>query len=420
MEEEIDLREYIVVLIKRWKWITALTVIAALVAAVLSFFVLSPKYEALALVLITNPRYQLRFDPRLETLSEIETESKVYPALAMGDDLLELVLERAADRLPPEQRQMDALKAMLNASAAADPSLVELKVVNGDPELAAWLANVWAEQYVAHVNELYGYRSEDVTFFESRLEEARQALEEAEEALVAYEARNQASVLQARLNAKRSALNKYLKAQHDLQMIIKDAQVLRQQWEQQPANAQTALADELAALLLEIQGLSQDGGGVPLQLQVTEGGSLSNRTVGEQIQLLDNLIDGLEERLVEAEKQAAVLSEEILPLQEALQEANTERTRLARSVEVARNTYMTLANKVEETRIAAQDETGEVRLASRAAVPQKPVSPKKKLNVAIAGFLGLFVGVFVAFFVEWWQAPVSETPQSERQAGRDG
>ena len=61
MEDEIDLREYLEVLIRRWKWIVVLVVIAVLAAALFSFFVLQPGYEASALVLITQSALPIAF-----------------------------------------------------------------------------------------------------------------------------------------------------------------------------------------------------------------------------------------------------------------------------------------------------------------------------------------------------------------------
>ena len=160
----------------------------------------------------------------------------------------------------------------------------------------------------------------------------------------------------------------------------------------------------MAALLLQIQGLSQDGE-LPLQLQVASGGSLSNRTVQEQANLLTDLVSALENRSAEMDAQIASIASDILPLQEALQQVTVEKEKLTRERDVARSTYTTLANKVEEARIAAQDETGEVRLASQASVPTRPAGPRKMMNIIIAGFFGLLLGVFVAFFVEYWQSP---------------
>jgi len=64
---------------------------------------------------------------------------------------------------------------------------------------------------------------------------------------------------------------------------------------------------------------------------------------------------------------------------------------------------MTLAHKVEEARIAVEDATGDVRLVSQAAAPERPVGPRKMLNTAVAGALGLMIGVFGAFALEWWR-----------------
>jgi uncharacterized protein involved in exopolysaccharide biosynthesis len=408
MEDEIDLREYLDVLARRWKWIVALTVLAVVTAAVVSFLVLDPTYETAALVLITRPRYQLRFDPRVETLSDIETASKAYPRLAMSDDLLRQVLEVLDPPLPEDERTLQTLRGKVNASAGADPSLLELNVSNGVAERAAQIANTWAEQYVDYVNELYGRRTEDVVFFTEQLDVASNALEVSEQALVEYEARSQQSILKARLAAKQEAFSNYLGSQHELVVVIENAQVLRRQLEKQPASAPTSLGDDVAALLLEIQALSRNDE-LPLQLQVSGGGSLSNRTAEEQANLLSDLIAALEERLVEITAQEEQLSAEILPLQEAHQKATIEKEQLSREWETARGTYTTLANKVEEARIAAQDETGEVRLASEASVPTSPSGPRKKINIAIAAFLGLFLGVFVAFFVEYWQSPRADS-----------
>jgi uncharacterized protein involved in exopolysaccharide biosynthesis len=38
------------------------------------------------------------------------------------------------------------------------------------------------------------------------------------------------------------------------------------------------------------------------------------------------------------------------------------------------------------------------------SIPQAPIKPNRKLNLVIAGVLGLFVGILMAFFAEYWQA----------------
>ena len=86
MEQEIDLRRYVEVLIRHWKWIVGLALVAAVMALVVSFLIL-PTYEAMALVAVTEPRYMMRFDPRFETVNNIQQVYRAYPELAGSDEL---------------------------------------------------------------------------------------------------------------------------------------------------------------------------------------------------------------------------------------------------------------------------------------------------------------------------------------------
>lgn len=53
-------------------------------------------------------------------------------------------------------------------------------------------------------------------------------------------------------------------------------------------------------------------------------------------------------------------------------------------------------------------------ILNKAPVPESPVSPRKMLNMAVAGVLGLMVGVFVVFFLEFWRksAPNVKNPNN--------
>ncbi|MFX0196257.1 MAG: GNVR domain-containing protein, partial [Candidatus Hodarchaeota archaeon] len=45
-----------------------------------------------------------------------------------------------------------------------------------------------------------------------------------------------------------------------------------------------------------------------------------------------------------------------------------------------------------------------IEIIQEPTVSYKPVKPKKLLNTAIAGILGLFISVFASFFVEYTAA----------------
>ena len=403
MEDEIDLREYIDVLIRHWKAIVALTVIAALVAGVVSFL-LPPTYEATALVAAVQPKYQMRFDPKFETLNNIQLPMKAYPALATSDDVLVKVIADLGDVLEEEDREIHAFSGMVEAASSADPSLIALKVKSRDPVKATRIANTWADVVIQEINNLYGQTDEEAQFFEEQVTTAETNLKSAEDALIAYQATNQTNILNTRIAAMQSSLRAYYDAAQAVQLVTQDAHNLIARLRLQPSDAPASLGDDLTSLFLEVQSLSTKHQ-LPIELQVTSVQSFSGKTVGEQIQLLEDMVSTLSDKAAALEAEAEKLKPQILDLQEQQQEALTEYERLQLNVSTAKEVYLTVVRKAEESRIAAESEGDEVRLASYAAVPTKPVSPKKKLNVAVAGALGLFVGVFGAFAWEYMSSP---------------
>jgi len=403
VEDEIDLREYIDVLIRHWKAIVALTVIAAIVAGVVSFL-LPPTYEATALVAAVQPKYQMRFDPKFETLNNIQLPMKAYPALATSDDVLVKVIADLGDVLEEEDREIHAFSGMVEATNSADPSLIALKVKSRDPVKATRIANTWADVVIQEINNLYGQTDEEAQFFEEQVTTAETNLKSAEDALIAYQATNQTNILNTRIAAMQSSLRAYYDAAQAVQLVTQDAHNLIARLRLQPSDAPASLGDDLTSLFLEVQSLSTKHQ-LPIELQVTSVQSFSGKTVGEQIQLLEDMVSTLSDKAAALEAEAEKLKPQILDLQEQQQEALTEYERLQLNVSTAKEVYLTVVRKAEESRIAAESEGDEVRLASYAAVPTKPVSPKKKLNVAVAGALGLFVGVFGAFAWEYMSSP---------------
>jgi uncharacterized protein involved in exopolysaccharide biosynthesis len=193
-------------------------------------------------------------------------------------------------------------------------------------------------------------------------------------------------------------------------MTIEDARALRNRLRAQEINALAVTSDELTALLIELSALNR--GDSRLQLQLSTAQDLGEKTVGDQIAFLDSLIVVLEGRLVQLEEKARALEPEILALQEASQEARTEQDRLSRAQSLARDTFLSLSRKAAEARVAAQDTTGDVRLASRATPSDRPVSPRKTLNTLAAGALGLMVGIVAALAIEYWRSGQQDAPSS--------
>lgn len=423
MEEEIDLRAYIAVLWKGKYWIAGLALVAALVALGVSFL-LPPKYEATALVAVTKPRYTLQFDSKLET-SNIQPSYKAYLDLATSDQLIMALVDDLESSLEVDERTVRVVREMLDVQSGADASIIKLTVQNGSPERVALIANHWAALLVDRSGELYEQGEQDRAFFEAQLADAKQTLAQAEQALIDFQTRNEVAILQAQLENKQAELYESLGLARALGLSTQDAQALLARFQTQAVQTQATLNDELAVLLLEVTVRNDNslpvelpssetsqrylptstsgGNSLPVELQISSPNQLDKHTIGDLSTRLEALIGMLEAKLTQARQNATAVQPEILSLQESLTQAQIEEDRLKLAKSVASETVLTLSRKVAETQIAAGDETGAVRLVSQAVVPDRPVAPRKMVNTAVAGVLGLFVGVLGVFAVEYWR-----------------
>ncbi len=400
-EEEIDLRIYVKLLFKHWKWIVGSAVVCGMIALTISFFS-PPVYEASALVAVTQPRYVLRFDPRLESADQLQQPPyRAYPDLATSDDVLRVLIAQ----IPPSTNRIESLHSlrnMLEATSGGDPSLIRLKSRSGDPEEAARIANVWADIFISRTNTIYGRNTEQADFFAGQLARAQVDLEATESALIAFQSQNQLSILDNRLESLLQVQADYLAEQRNITFLIQNTRSTRAQLAAQPADYSMAFADELTALLLQIRAFNPQSE-TPFQFLIDSTETLSTQSVTEQIAQLDILVTVLNNHSQEVREKLADLEPDILALQGEIQQAKSELERLTYAQDLARETHQTLARKVDESRIAAADSGGEVVFASRAAVPERAARPRKMLNTAVAGTLGGASAVLGIFVSQWWR-----------------
>lgn len=143
-------------------------------------------------------------------------------------------------------------------------------------------------------------------------------------------------------------------------------------------------------------------GVTPLQVQLalespTDLSDVENRET--ILQLRDMLMaqgSQIEERLTSLEPQ-------ILSLQREKYQLEVLNNRLNRDLEVAEETYTTLARTVDEKRITSEDTTSGIKLASRTAVPERPSSPNVVVNSIIAGVVGIFLSIVAIIMMQWWR-----------------
>lgn len=408
--DEVDLREIIRVLLARWRWIAAFTVLSAAVALGVSLL-LPKKYQASAYVALTKPDVVFRFDPRITT--EVETPAgKGIPDLALSGDVLQVVLDSsAAATLDQEKQFVDVFRERVNATLT--DTILELSVEDSNPERAASLANAWAEAVAQRLNIIYAPTSRTQDFFEIQTEEALDQWEVAQKAFVDFQKGNPERILRQQLLVQAQALATYLGADQVIGLVLQDAFTLMVRLEGREANAETDFQDDLTALLLTMQSLVSTSSSVPsnvtpgtpldLQIQV-QGTTLLNASVDDQVQYIEALVDSLNTQRLALKDEAVKQQDLIYDLQGQLEQAEGERVRLEMERNLAQEAFQTLARKAQELSLSAQDLETVTRVASQAAIPSEAFSPRTAIITVMAFMLGFILSVFGIFFFEWWRA----------------
>jgi capsular polysaccharide biosynthesis protein len=143
---EIDLRQILTVL-KKWRTlIIAMTLLCGLAAAIVSFFILPPIYQAQTLLMVNQATDKLQAVPTSsaegDDLTNVDNNVSRMPVLTMNTYLGQIKSETLMNRIISDLKIQDqysagSLAAVIDAQVVKDSNLIEVKVTGPDPVLAA-------------------------------------------------------------------------------------------------------------------------------------------------------------------------------------------------------------------------------------------------------------------------------------------
>lgn len=260
-DDEIDLRKYIDVLIKRWREIVVITlaIIVLTAAAVLGLRLLqAPEYEADAAVAIVRTQTQVTFDDRFTTSSsevgntDINSRRTALLGLVFNGAIAERVIAELGNQLAANEQEPAMLLRRIDATLSTpggrtgQSDLIAITARADTPAKAAAIANAWARYYVQEVNRIYGQVPDEMlASVQSELDQAkanyetaqrdleqflatspinalRRQAKETEEAIAALQRANTEALstyIQEILTSYRRIVNAYLTAQTDSQVL---------------------------------------------------------------------------------------------------------------------------------------------------------------------------------------------------------
>lgn len=158
-EEDVDLRKAFKVLLKRSTLIILITLLFTLASGLISIYLVKPVYQAETLLMVTVASDKLQDVANLqEAQNNQNIGSANTPVLTMktylGQLKSEIVMKRVITSLNLSDQTIASLNQIVDASVVADSNLIEVKVNDTDPFMAASIANAVSDEYLGLIKEL--------------------------------------------------------------------------------------------------------------------------------------------------------------------------------------------------------------------------------------------------------------------------
>jgi len=423
---EVDLRDYFHVLWKQ-KWIVIVTFLVA-VATALGISYASPRiYQTETSLLILPPLATEVGGEVTGTVFSPET----YKRLALSGDLFQEII----DDVYPDgggtsvSTLRGRMKVEVEQSTAKDfpgrfPLYLRVTLTGTDPEGLPLLAETWARHFIERNTQLFLSRTaQSYDYVKENFDEVEQSLLSKEEERKLCQQADPELVIQAEVTALQRVYESYLPELANKR--------------QQLANAETrlsalkdALAQEPEYFTLE-RGLSSEAlwNFLSAEISQEELASLPALNVQEQvlnstyvsirwdIAAADAEVQGLRGEVAYLESSVAETRKAFEEKQVQLVEVKAKLDRLNRGIQDA---YTSLATKLQEARIARVEAPDPIRIVESPIVPSHSIAPNKKMNVAVAGVLGLFGGILLAFFAHYLQSGDTEEQARKSSQPLDG
>jgi capsular polysaccharide biosynthesis protein len=349
-EDEIDLYELFLVLRKRYKLIAAVFMISVAAAAVLSFL-LPPVYRVSAFL---SPGWLSVSEQG--SITYIDTSDNIAYLVENGGYTMQVI---EALGLAPEKY---AEKLEFEANHPKNSNIVQITHDTDDAEFGRRV-----------MEELLGLLKE---FYRERLDIRREAKDKEVEIL-----RNKITTtgnLKSLILNEKKKLSSNIKLEKNRLSLLKNTEnTLIKQLENVEKN--TKIIMEQRAGMLDQDKDAKDA--VSLLLY--------SNTIQQNISYIDRLNSELDKNRLEQDSARNSLEKFKLSLKDKDIELRNKDTEI-----------LDIEQKIKVLKLEKQKMEG-VRIVQEPTVNPVPVRPRKLVNVAVAGVGSFFIGVFLAFFMEW-------------------
>ena len=409
-------------LILRARWLSAFSVFIAIIVAALAISLVLPKqYTATARVLLdvrAPDPVDNQANPSQLLPSFIATQVDVIKSDRVAQAAARIVkLDKNSALMQRWREQTEgrgsflvwlgaALQRNVDVVPSHDSDIISISFTGTDPQFSALMANAFAQAYIEtnlelHVDPARQY----ATWFSSKISGLRSKLEQAQSRLTKYEQKHgltgsdRADLEYARLADLSRQLAAAQAAQADVSSRASvDSQV-------SPDVLQNPIVQSLRAEVIkkaaDLKELSERLG--PSHPQYLEAQSQLDelraklRTEMREVASSIKVASGTNaERISKLQTEVEAQRQKVM----ALERNRDNLSVLQRDVESAQSAYDLVTKRFNQTNLQSEIEQTNITVLSPATQPLEPSKPNIRVNLAMAVFIGSFLGIATALLLE--------------------
>ncbi|MEW6571212.1 MAG: polysaccharide biosynthesis tyrosine autokinase [Nitrospirota bacterium] len=473
--EEVHLRDYLNVVLKR-KWIVLTFLVSVLITTTILTFMMTPLYKSTTVVKIDkdNPNV-LSFRDVISTpgADYYQTQYEIFKSRNLAERVIKnLGLDKNDDFMPIENRLsvikrkvfnntiglfirffssvipkntpkkvhvssnpttksevpdylISSLIGRLEVNPVKNSQLVKVSFISHNPELSMNIANAVAETYISFDLESRIEATKDAKIFlEQQIEVVKKKMEDSEQKLNEYASHKEIiidqgkeSILTQKLADISSALNNITNERMQKEALYRE---VKESGGNNPVILNNSLImglkKEFASLEAEYSNLSKiyTPDYPKMKSLKSEMDAIQSRIDQEMSRIVNSLESDYNAALKKEENLTKAFNSQkrkVLSFQDTVAQYEV----LRREVEVNKGLYNNLLQRHNELGVSASSSATNIQILDKATYPKSPFKPNVSFNILLSIIFGLMGGIGLAFLAEYFDNSIKDTDYIEKK-----
>ena len=417
-------QQFISILIARKKLILSIFAIVVATTTLISL-VLPKSYKAVTTILVdfktpdpvTGALGQAMIMPefmatQVDIIGSDRVARRVVKMLGLDQDpqLLAEWKEDSGGIGTVEGYYADILSKKLDIKPSRESNVISIEYSNGDPKLAASVANAFAEAYLDTSVELMVEPAKRYSeWFVQRAKQVRDKLEKQQASLSAYQKEKGIISVDERLDVENNRLNE-LSTQLTLLEAQKSDAMSRQAQAQDKFDSNPDVMNNPVIQNLRTTITAAEG---KLQQASNELGD-NHPQIKQQKAELESLRSKLKSEMANVASSLGINTQVSIQKEDEIREALDKQKQrvldlkkqhdavsvLQKDVESTQRDYDSINQRQNQTNLQSQSQQTNISVLTPASEPVKPAKPKVLLNILVSIFLGGMLGIGFALLME--------------------